>query len=101
MKATTAMTATTATTATTAMTAMTAAAAMPPGGTISIVVPCRNEAGYIDAFLDSALGQALPDGVSLEVLVADGRSDDGNSYWATDIQQQPGAAWWQVDLEKT
>ena len=46
-------------------------------GLISIVVPCRNEAGYIDAFLDSALGQQLPAGVQLEVLVADGRSDDG------------------------
>ncbi len=44
---------------------------------ISIVVPCRNEAGYIDAFLDSALAQVLPEGVSLEVLVADGCSDDG------------------------
>jgi succinoglycan biosynthesis protein ExoA len=44
---------------------------------ISIIVPCRNEAGYIDAFLNSALGQTLPAGATLEVLVADGRSDDG------------------------
>jgi len=44
---------------------------------ISIVVPCRNEAGYIDAFLDSALAQQLAPGTRLEVLVADGRSDDG------------------------
>jgi glycosyltransferase involved in cell wall biosynthesis len=48
-----------------------------PNSGVSIVVPCRNEAGYIDAFLDSALAQVLPDGVRLEVLVADGRSDDG------------------------
>ena len=47
------------------------------GGCISIVVPCRNEAAFIDDFLDSALAQVLPDGVRLEVLVADGRSDDG------------------------
>ncbi len=60
------MTATTATTATAA-----------PLGRISIVVPCRNEAAFIDAFLDSALAQVLPASVSLEVLVADGRSDDG------------------------
>lgn len=44
---------------------------------VSIVVPCRNEAGYIDAFVDSALAQQLPAGVALELLVADGRSDDG------------------------
>ena len=47
------------------------------GNAISIVVPCRNEAGYIDAFLDSALAQMLPAGVELEVVIADGRSDDG------------------------
>jgi glycosyltransferase involved in cell wall biosynthesis len=60
-----------------APTAQATAATAAPGGAISIVVPCRNEAGYIDAFLDSALAQVLPDGVRLEVLVADGRSDDG------------------------
>jgi glycosyltransferase involved in cell wall biosynthesis len=60
-----------------APTAQATAATAAPGGAISIVVPCRNEAGYIDAFLDSALAQLLPDGVRLEVLVADGRSDDG------------------------
>jgi len=31
-------------------------------------------------------------------LANDGRSDDTNSYWATDVQQHPGDAWWQVDL---
>ncbi len=44
---------------------------------ISITVPCRNEAGYIDAFLRSALAQQLPPDTALEVLVADGASDDG------------------------
>ncbi len=29
-----------------------------------------------------------------------GRSDDIDSYWATDVQQHPGDAWWQVDLQK-
>jgi len=33
-------------------------------------------------------------------LANDGRNDDCDSYWATDVQQQPGDAWWQVDLEK-
>jgi glycosyltransferase involved in cell wall biosynthesis len=47
--------------------------------TVSIVVPCRNEAGFIDAFLDSALAQRLPPGWRLQVLVADGCSDDGTA----------------------
>lgn len=45
---------------------------------ISVIVPCRNEAGYIEAFLDSALAQQLPmPDDRLEVVVADGMSDDG------------------------
>ena len=44
---------------------------------VSIIAPCRNERAHIDAFCDSALAQRLPGGWQLEVLVADGRSDDG------------------------
>jgi glycosyltransferase involved in cell wall biosynthesis len=44
---------------------------------VSIVVPCRNEAGHIDAFVRSALAQQLTGGNTLEVVVADGASDDG------------------------
>ncbi len=33
-------------------------------------------------------------------LANDGRSDDTDSYWATDVQKHPGDAWWQVDLQK-
>lgn len=43
----------------------------------SIIAPCRNERAHIDAFCDAALAQRLPAGWALEVLVADGRSDDG------------------------
>lgn len=45
---------------------------------ISVIVPCRNEAAYVDAFLQSVLAQRLagPED-SLEVVVADGMSDDG------------------------
>jgi len=32
-------------------------------------------------------------------LANDGRSDDTDSYWVTDVQQHPRDAWWQVDLE--
>jgi len=43
---------------------------------ISAIVPCRNEVKEIRTFLDSALAQQL-DGMDWEILVADGRSDDG------------------------
>lgn len=45
--------------------------------TVTIIAPCRNERAHIDVFCDAALAQRLPDGWALEVLVADGRSDDG------------------------
>ena len=48
-----------------------------PVPTVAIVVPCRNEARHIDAFVRSALAQQLPPGQVLEVVVADGQSDDG------------------------
>ncbi|RCX11643.1 cellulose synthase/poly-beta-1,6-N-acetylglucosamine synthase-like glycosyltransferase [Extensimonas vulgaris] len=44
---------------------------------VSIIVPCRNECAYIDALCDAALAQRLPEGWQLELLVADGQSDDG------------------------
>ncbi|MBQ0929623.1 glycosyltransferase family 2 protein [Ideonella alba] len=46
-------------------------------GWVSVIVPCRNEARYIDTFCTSALAQQLPAGWQLELLVADGQSDDG------------------------
>ena len=41
-----------------------------------MIVPCRNEAAHIGAFLESLLDQEL-DGLSCEFLIADGMSDDG------------------------
>ena len=49
----------------------------PQARLISVIAPCRNERAAIDAFCDSALAQRLPPGWRLEVLVADGQSDDG------------------------
>jgi glycosyltransferase involved in cell wall biosynthesis len=43
---------------------------------ISVVIPCLNEAQFIDATLQSLLDQMDP-GEPWEVIVADGRSDDG------------------------
>ncbi len=50
---------------------------MAGAGIVSVVVPCRNEVGHIDDFLRSALAQQLAPGQQLELLVADGSSDDG------------------------
>ena len=44
---------------------------------ISIISPCRNERDYIAAFVESLLAQELPADCELEVLIADGMSDDG------------------------
>lgn len=44
---------------------------------VSVIVPCRNERDHIEAFCASAAAQQLPPGWELEVLIADGRSDDG------------------------
>jgi succinoglycan biosynthesis protein ExoA len=44
---------------------------------VSVIAPCRNECGHIDAFLDAVGAQRLPAGWVMELLVADGMSDDG------------------------
>ncbi|RZT95231.1 glycosyltransferase family 2 protein [Rivibacter subsaxonicus] len=44
---------------------------------LSVVAPCRNERAHIDAFCDAVLAQVLPPGWAMEVLIADGESDDG------------------------
>ena len=44
---------------------------------VSVIAPCRNEREHVLAFCDAVAAQVLPPGVALEVLVADGRSDDG------------------------
>ena len=33
-------------------------------------------------------------------LANDGYADNTDRFWATDVQQHPGPAWWQVDLQK-
>lgn len=44
---------------------------------ISVIVPCRNERDHIEAFCQSVSLQQLPQGLGLEVIIADGMSDDG------------------------
>jgi len=54
---------------------------------VSIVLPCRNEQGYIQACLESALKQDLPEG-SFEILVADGMSTDGTRDYLQEMAKQ-------------
>ena len=44
---------------------------------LSVIVPCRNERDFIAAFCQSVAAQQLPPDWQMEVLVADGLSDDG------------------------
>ena len=44
---------------------------------VSVIVPCRNERDHIEAFCVSVAAQQLPPGWTLQVLIADGLSDDG------------------------
>jgi glycosyltransferase involved in cell wall biosynthesis len=44
---------------------------------VSVITPCRNEALHIQAFVASLLAQRLPAGLALEIVIADGHSDDG------------------------
>ncbi|WP_157263597.1 glycosyltransferase family 2 protein [Azohydromonas aeria] len=44
---------------------------------VSVIVPCRNERAHIAAFCASVRAQRLPAPWRLELLVADGESDDG------------------------
>jgi glycosyltransferase involved in cell wall biosynthesis len=43
---------------------------------VSIIIPCRNEAGYIAGCLDSVLASDYP-AERMQIIVADGRSTDG------------------------
>lgn len=50
---------------------------MSRASTVSVVVPCRNEIRFIHPFMRSLLAQRLPAGVEMEILIADGMSEDG------------------------
>lgn len=57
---------------------------------ISVIVPCRNEKRSIRDFLDSVLAQELEPGWVLEILVADGMSDDGTREVLANYAAQAG-----------
>ncbi len=43
---------------------------------VSIIIPCRNEKQHVHSFIESLLAQSYPS-ENMEVIVADGMSDDG------------------------
>lgn len=47
------------------------------GHVVSAIVPCRNERRYIERFCAGVLAQQLPPGWQLQLVIADGDSDDG------------------------
>jgi glycosyltransferase involved in cell wall biosynthesis len=51
---------------------------MSPRRTVSVIAPCRNERGHLEAFCSDALAQQLPAPWELELCIADGASDDGS-----------------------
>jgi len=62
---------------------------------ISVIIPCRNEKRHVVQFLDTVLGQDLDPGWQLEIIVADGMSDDGTrdvlrQYGRVRIIDNPG-----------
>lgn len=44
---------------------------------VSVIVPCRNERRYIEGFCTGVMRQQVPEGWALQLVVADGQSDDG------------------------
>ena len=58
-----------------------------PNPRVSIVLPCRNEQGFIQACLQSALDQEPPEG-DFEILVADGMSTDGTREYLEQMTRQ-------------
>lgn len=48
-----------------------------PSRMVSVIVPCRNERRHIEAFCGNVVAQVLPEHWSLQVVIADGMSDDG------------------------
>ncbi len=50
---------------------------------VTVIAPCRNERAHIEVFLRNLAEQDYPND-RLEIIVADGRSDDGTYEWLMD-----------------
>ena len=60
---------------------------------VSVIIPCRNEVSFLGRCLDSILGNTYP-AESMEVLVADGRSDDGTRELIDSYARRDGRLRW-------
>ncbi len=54
---------------------------------ISVITPCRNEAAFIGKFVESLLQQERT-GFDIEILIAEGRSDDGTAVLLTSLAER-------------
>lgn len=61
---------------------------------VSVITPCRCESRYIKAFVEQVEAQRLPPGVAVELLIAEGRSDDDTYARLTALT--PGRPWLRV-----
>ena len=60
---------------------------------VSIIVPCRNESEFIVPFIDGVF-QQYAEGISVELIIADGMSDDGTRDILNDLVLiYPGFRW--------
>jgi glycosyltransferase involved in cell wall biosynthesis len=59
------------------------------GGLVSIIIPCKNEKSYIAVCLDSLLAQTWPS-KRMEIIVADGLSDDGTRKILDEYRRERG-----------
>lgn len=61
---------------------------------VSVIVPCRNERRYIEGFCAGVMAQQLPPGWTLQLVVADGQSDDGTRELLQRLSaEDPRIAW--------
>jgi succinoglycan biosynthesis protein ExoA len=61
---------------------------------VSVIVPCRNERRYIEAFCAGVMRQQLPPEWALQLVVADGQSDDGTRDLLMRIAaEEPRVVW--------
>ena len=61
---------------------------------VTIIVPCRNELRYVESFCRNALAQALPPDWVLDLIVADGMSDDGTRDLLTALSSADDRVRW-------
>lgn len=55
---------------------------------VSIITPCLNEAAHIRRFTADVFRQRTPAGVRIELVIADGRSNDGTREILADLAQR-------------